>query len=159
MSERSYPDRPWVGVGGIVFQDDRVLLVKRGKEPGLGKWSIPGGAVDLGETVKSALQREIEEETGLLVEVLDLVEIFERIIPDAQGKILYHYVLLDYWCGMKSGRLRAQSDAADAGFFSVFSLETMNLPRETAEVIRKAFEKYQKNCLTKIRKENKNLII
>jgi 8-oxo-dGTP diphosphatase len=149
MSERSYPDRPWVGVGGIVFQDDKVLLVKRGKEPGFGKWSIPGGAVDVGESVKSALQREIEEETGLLVEVLDLVEIFERIIPDSQGKILYHYVLLDYWCGMKGGQLRAQSDAADAGFFPVLSLETMNLPRETAVVIRKAYEKYQKILLDK----------
>ncbi len=103
MSDRSYPDRPWVGVGGIVFQDNKVLLVKRGKEPGFGRWSIPGGAVDLGEYVKAALQREIEEETGLLVEVLDLVEIFERIIPDDQGKILYHYVLLDYWCRVKSG--------------------------------------------------------
>ncbi len=131
MSERSYPDRPWVGVGGIVFQDDKVLLVKRGKEPGLGKWSIPGGAVDVGETVKTAIQREIEEETGLLVEVLDLVEIFERIIPDSQGRILYHYVLLDYWCRMKGGQLKAQSDAADAGFFPVVSLNSMNLPQET----------------------------
>ena len=159
MSERSYPERPWVGVGGIVFQEDQVLLVKRGKEPGLGKWSIPGGAVDVGETVKSALQREIAEETGLQVEVLDLVEIFERIIPDAQGKILYHYVLLDYWCRMKGGWLKAQSDAVDAGFFPVPSLETINLPRETEEVIRKAYEKHLKNCLTKERKENKNLII
>jgi ADP-ribose pyrophosphatase YjhB (NUDIX family) len=136
-------------VGGIVFQDNRVLLVKRGKEPGLGRWSIPGGAVDVGESVKSALQREIEEETGLEVKVMDLVEIFERIIPDAQGKILYHYVLLDYWCGVEGGQLKAQSDAADAGFFPVLSLETMNLPRETAEVIRKAYEKYQKILLDK----------
>jgi 8-oxo-dGTP diphosphatase len=149
MSERSYPDRPWVGVGGIVFQDDQVLLVKRGKEPGLGKWSIPGGAVDIGEYVKAALQREIEEETGLLVEVLDLVEIFERIIPDAQGRILYHYVLLDYWCGIKGGKLMAQSDAADVGFFPVASLKTMDLPRETEEVILKAYEKKQKILLDK----------
>jgi 8-oxo-dGTP diphosphatase len=150
MSERAYPDRPWVGVGGIVFEDDQVLLVKRGKEPGLGKWSIPGGAVDVGESVKAALQREIAEETGLLVEVLDLVEIFERIIPDAQGRILYHYVLLDYWCGRQGGQLKAQSDAADAGFFPVGSLNTMNLPRETEEVILKAYERKQKILLDKI---------
>ena len=149
MNERSYPDRPWVGVGGIVFQDDKVLLVKRGKEPGLGKWSIPGGAVEVGETVKRALQREIEEETGLMVEVLDLVEIFERIIPDTQGRILYHYVLLDYWCGMKDGQLKAQSDAADAGFFPVVSLNSLNLPQETERVILKAYEKHQKYLLDK----------
>jgi ADP-ribose pyrophosphatase YjhB (NUDIX family) len=136
-------------VGGIVFQEDKVLLVKRGKEPGFGKWSIPGGAVDVGEYVKAALRREIEEETGLLVEVLDLVEIFERIIPDDRGKILYHYVLLDYWCGVISGQLKAQSDAADAGFFPIDSLDTMDLPRETAEVIQKAYEKYQKILLDK----------
>ncbi|OGP51394.1 MAG: hypothetical protein A2Y79_03750 [Deltaproteobacteria bacterium RBG_13_43_22] len=149
MNERSYPDRPWVGVGGVVFQGDKVLLVKRGKEPGLGRWSIPGGAVDVGESVKSALQREIEEETGLLVEVLDLVEIFERIIPDAQGRILYHYVLLDYWCGVKGGKLTAQSDADDVGFFPVVSLKTINLPRETEKVIWKAYEKHQKFLLDK----------
>lgn len=149
MNERSYPDRPWVGVGGVVFQGDKVLLVKRGKEPGLGRWSIPGGAVDVGESVKSALQREIEEETGLLVEVLDLVEIFERIIPDAQGRILYHYVLLDYWCGVKGGKLKAQSDADDVGFFPVVSLKTINLPRETEKVIWKAYEKHQKFLLDK----------
>lgn len=149
MSERTYPDRPWVGVGGIVFQDDRVLLVKRGKEPGLGKWSIPGGAVDLGEPVEKAIQREVKEETGLLVEVLDLVEIFERIIPDPQGRILYHYVLLDYWCRTKDGRLKAQSDAADAGFFPVDSLKVMDLPQETERVILKAYEKHQKYLLDK----------
>ena len=149
MSERSYPDRPSVRVGGIVFLDDKVLLVKRGKEPGFGKWSIPGGAVDVGETVKRAIQREIEEETGLLVEVLDLVEIFERIIPDPKGRILYHYVLLDYWCAMKGGQLKAQSDAADAGFFPVGSLDGMNLPRETEQVILKAYENHQKYLLDK----------
>ncbi|MFH0788247.1 MAG: NUDIX domain-containing protein, partial [Pseudomonadota bacterium] len=77
MTERSYPNRPWLGVGGIIFQGDRVLLVKRGKEPGLGRWSIPGGVVEVGETVTSAVQREMEEETGLQVEILSLVEVFE----------------------------------------------------------------------------------
>lgn len=156
MNERSYPDRPWVGVGGIVFQGDKVLLVKRGKEPGLGKWSIPGGAVEVGETVKSAIQREIEEETGLFVEVLDLIEIFERIIPDLQGRILYHYVLLDYWCGIKGGQLKAQSDADEVGFFPVASLKTVNLPQETEQVILKAYEKHQNFYLTKKEKEMKN---
>jgi 8-oxo-dGTP diphosphatase len=144
MNERSYPDRPWVGVGGIVFQGDEVLLVKRGREPGLGKWSIPGGAVEVGETVERAIQREIEEETGLIIEVVDLIEIFERIIPDLQGRILFHYVLLDYWCVIKGGQLKAQSDADEAGFFPVDSLKTINLPQETEQVILKVYEKYKK---------------
>jgi len=156
MNERSYPDRPWVGVGGIVFQDDKVLLVKRGREPGLGKWSIPGGAVEIGETVNRAIQREIEEETGLIVEVIDLIEIFERIIPDPQGRILYHYILLDYWCVIKGGQLMAQSDADEAGFFPVVSLKTINLPQETERVILKAYEKHQNIFLTKNKKEKKN---
>ena len=156
MNERSYPDRPWLGVGGIVFQENRVLLVKRGREPGLGKWSIPGGAVDVGESVNAAIQREVEEETGLLVEVFGLVEIIERIFPDSQGKTLYHYILLDYWCGIKGGQLKAQSDAEEAGFFPLVSLKDLNIPMETERVIMKAYEKHQKFFLTKNKKEMKN---
>jgi 8-oxo-dGTP diphosphatase len=144
IDERSYPDRPWLGVGGIVFQGDRVLLVKRGKEPGRGKWSIPGGAVDIGETFKRAVKREIEEETGLQVEVLDLVAVFERILPDPQGKILYHYVVLDYWCRVREGLLKAASDAAEVGFFPLNQLSVLKLPQETERVIWKAYENQAK---------------
>jgi len=143
MNERSYPDRPWLGVGGIVFQGDRVLLVKRGREPGLGKWSIPGGVVEIGESVKNAVQREIEEETGLQVEVFDLVEVFERILPDTRGKVLYHYVLLDYLCGIKGGQLKASSDATEAIFYSLAEISFLKLPRETEQVIRKAYRRHQ----------------
>lgn len=141
MTERSYPDRPWLGVGGIVFQEDRVLLVKRGKEPGLGQWSIPGGVVEIGETVANAVQREIEEETGLRVEVLSLVEVFERILPDGQGRILYHYVLLDFLCSIKGGRLIAGSDVTEAIFSPWAQLGSLGLPPETVKVIEKASEK------------------
>ena len=144
IDERSYPDRPWLGVGGIVFQGDRVLLVKRGKEPGRGKWSIPGGAVDIGETVERAVKREIEEETGLRVEVLDLVAVFERILPDPQGKTLYHYVVLDYCCRVREGLLKAASDAAEAGFFPLNQLSVLKLPQETERVIWKAYENQAK---------------
>ncbi len=144
IDERSYPDRPWLGVGGIVFQGDRVLLVKRGKEPGRGKWSIPGGAVDIGETVERAVKREIEEETGLQVEVLDLVAVFERILPDPQGKILYHYVVLDYLCRVREGLLKAASDAAEAGFFPLNQLSVLKLPQETERVIWKAYKNQAK---------------
>jgi len=139
MSDRTYPQRPWLGVGGVVFRGEEVLLVKRGRDPGKGRWSIPGGAVALGETVKTALIREIREETGLDVKVLDLVEVFERIIPDDQGRILYHFVVLDYRCTLLGGRLKAQSDAAEAGFFPLAVLKDLNLPEYTEQVIRKAY--------------------
>jgi 8-oxo-dGTP diphosphatase len=144
IDERSYPNRPWLGVGGIVFQGDRVLLIKRGQEPGLGLWSIPGGAVDVGETVEGAVKREIEEETGLQVEVLDLVAVFERILPDPQGKILYHYVVLDYLCRVREGLIKAASDAAEAGFFSLNQMSDLKLARETEGVIWKAYRESAK---------------
>jgi 8-oxo-dGTP diphosphatase len=139
MSERTFPDRPWLGVGGLVFQDDKILLIKRGREPGLGQWSIPGGMVEVGETVREAVQREVREETGLLVEALDLVEVFERILPDARGRIQYHYVMLDYHCRLKGGTLAAASDATEAGFSPVSLLEAMKVYDETIRVIRKAY--------------------
>lgn len=139
IDERSYPNRPWLGVGGIVFQEGWVLLIKRGQEPGQGLWSIPGGAVDVGETVEGAVKREIEEETGLQVEVLDLVAVFERILPDPQGRILYHYVVLDYLCRVRGGSLKAASDAAEARFFPLNQMALLKLPQETKGVIWKAY--------------------
>jgi 8-oxo-dGTP diphosphatase len=143
VKERTFPERPWLGVGGLVFKDDQVLLIKRGREPGLGQWSIPGGMVDAGETVKEAVQREIQEETGLVVEVLDLVEVFERIIPNNQGRIQYHYVVLDYLCRVVGGRLEASSDAAEAFFTPISALEDLKLFPETERVILKAYLIYQ----------------
>jgi 8-oxo-dGTP diphosphatase len=143
MRERTFPDRPWLGVGALIFQDDQVLLVKRGREPGAGLWSIPGGMVDVGETVKEALAREIREETGLLVEVENLVEVFERILPDDQGRVRYHYVVLDYLCRVSGGRLAASSDAADAGFYPVQGLRKLHLLPETEQVILKAYSLHQ----------------
>ena len=145
MIERTFPDRPWLGVGGLAFQEDRVLLVKRGKEPGLGQWSIPGGMVDVGETVKEAVQREINEETGLRVEVLQLVEVFERILLNDQRRIQYHYVVLDYLCRITGGRLKAASDAAEAVFSPLDSLRDFKLIPETEQVIWKAHELQKKS--------------
>jgi 8-oxo-dGTP diphosphatase len=139
MTRRSYPNRPWLGVGGIVFQGDRVLLVKRGKEPGLGQWSIPGGIVEVGETVNRAVQREMEEETGLQVEVINLVEVFERILPDGKGEIVYHYVILDFLCSIKGGLLMAGSDVTEAIFFPLLQLGSLGVPPETEKVIQKAY--------------------
>ena len=138
MGEREYPDRPWLGVGGIVFKDDQVLLVKRGKEPGLGRWSIPGGVVDLGETAAQALEREIQEETGLIVEVRELVEVFERILSDSQARVQYHYVLLDYLCRFKAGEPQPASDVLEAGFFGLYQLKDLDLTDETERLIKTA---------------------
>jgi 8-oxo-dGTP diphosphatase len=118
-------------------------LVRRGREPGLGRWSIPGGVVELGEPVKKAVQREVEEETGLLVEAADLVEVFERIIPDPQGQILYHYVVLDYLCRIKGGRLKASSDATDTAFCALTQLSDLNVSWKTQEVIAEAYKRHQ----------------
>ena len=140
MDDRSYPDRPFIGVGALVFEEDRVLLVRRGKDPGRGKWSIPGGVVHLGETLVRAVCREVEEETGLNVEALCLVEVFERIIPDEQDRIFYHYVLIDYLCRVVQGRLRAGSDALEAAFLPLRALEGLALIPGTGSIIQKAFD-------------------
>jgi 8-oxo-dGTP diphosphatase len=141
MKERSYPDHPWIGVGGIVFQGDQVLLIKRGQEPGRGQWSIPGGIVEVGETVARAVQREMEEETGLQVEPLGLVEVFERILPDEQGRIFYHYVILDFLCSIKGGCLMAGSDVTEAAFSPLSQLGMLGVSAETERVIEKAYAK------------------
>jgi ADP-ribose pyrophosphatase YjhB (NUDIX family) len=134
---RSYPDRPLVGVGGIVFRREQVLLIRRGREPGAGLWSIPGGRLRLGETLKEALIREMREETALEVEPLVLVEVLDRIIPGENGRIRYHYVIVDYLCGIRKGEVRAGSDAVEAGFYDLDSLEKIALTAGTAEVIRR----------------------
>jgi 8-oxo-dGTP diphosphatase len=140
MDDRRYPGQPIVGVGAIVFEEDRVLLVRRGKDPGLGKWSIPGGVAHLGETLVRAVCREVEEEAGLKVQTLGLVEVFERIIPDEQDRVLYHYVLIDYLCRVMQGRLRAGSDALEAAFYPLRALELLTLTPGTGLVIQKAFD-------------------
>jgi mutator protein MutT len=111
-SRREYPDRPIVGVGAVVIRDGQVLLVQRAQEPLSGKWTLPGGAVELGETLEEAVVRELREETGLEVRVLELVEAFERIARDESDRPRYHYVLLDYLCVPVSGDLLAGSDVS-----------------------------------------------
>jgi ADP-ribose pyrophosphatase YjhB (NUDIX family) len=135
---RKYPDHPIVGVGGILFQGDQVLLIKRGKEPGLGQWSIPGGVVRTGETLKEAVVREVFEETHLEVEVLALVKVLERIFRDPDGRVAYHYVLVDFLCRTVKGTLQPDSDAQEACFVPLKELASYKVVPITLEVIRRA---------------------
>jgi ADP-ribose pyrophosphatase YjhB (NUDIX family) len=136
--KRKYPDQPIVGVGGIIFLDDRVLLVKRGTEPAYGQWSVPGGVVLPGETLKEAVVREVFEETHLEVEVLALAKILDRIFRDPDGRLAYHYVLVDFLCRHTGGVLKPDSDALDARFVSLEDLPTYEIAPITLEVIHRA---------------------
>ena len=141
---RQYSDHPILGVGGAVFLDDKVVLVKRGKEPGYGRWSIPGGAVKLGETMEAAVKREIYEETDLDVNVLEIVKVVDPIIRDEKNRIVYHYVLVDFLCTYKSGKLRPNSDVLDARAVPMSELSAYDLPDVTLEVIQKAADLLKK---------------
>jgi 8-oxo-dGTP diphosphatase len=139
-SDRAFPARPIVGVGAVVIDAGRVLLVLRRQPPLQGHWSLPGGAVEVGETLAAAVQREVYEETGLVVEVGPLVEVLDRIHTDADGRVEYHYVLVDYVCSVVSGEVHPESDAADARWSTPEGLPAFELQPRTLEVIRKALD-------------------
>jgi 8-oxo-dGTP diphosphatase len=137
---RDYPDRPFLGVGAVIIHDNRVLLVRRANPPLQGEWSIPGGLVETGETTRDAIVREVLEETGLQVEVTELVEVFERILRDEQSRVQYHYVLLDYQCRVRDGAAQAGSDVSELLWATMSELESFSVAPETCAVIRKAFD-------------------
>jgi mutator protein MutT len=126
-----------VGVGGVVVYQGRVLLIRRGKQPLYGRWVVPGGTVELGETLEEALVRELREETGLEVEPLELLTVFDRIERDGE-RVLYHYVIVDYLCHRCSGEARAASDALEVAWASASDLERYDLPPKALEVVRQA---------------------
>src|SRR5205809_2114809 len=115
---RRHPERPIVAVGAVILDGDRVLLVKRGQEPLKGEWSLPGGAIEIGETLEAAVVREVREETCLDVEVGPLVDVVNRITRDAEGRVDYHFVVVDYLCRPLGGTLACASDAAAAEWVS-----------------------------------------
>jgi ADP-ribose pyrophosphatase YjhB (NUDIX family) len=141
LMEREYPQQPLVGVGAIIIADARVVLIKRGKAPLLGEWSIPGGMLELGETLRQGAEREALEETGLAVRATELLGVFERIVPDAEQRTSYHYVLIDFLCEVVTGEIRAGGDAADARWFTSEEVAAPPLPEDTASVIRLGFTK------------------
>jgi 8-oxo-dGTP diphosphatase len=139
--KREYPDSPLVGVGAIVIDDGRVLLVKRGHPPLLGEWSIPGGVLELGETLREAAVREAREETCLIVEPAELLGVYDRVLRDDAGRILYHYVLIDFLCRRVRGEARAADDADEVRWFTAAEVGELGLAEDTAEVVRIGFQK------------------
>ena len=138
--EREYPDRPVVGVGGVVISGGRALLVRRGGPPLEGQWSIPGGMLETGETLLEGVRRELAEETGIEVRVVKLIEVFERISLDTAGKTKYHFVVLDYLCEAAAGEARAGSDVTDVAWVRAEDLGKYRLTETATRVIEKAFQ-------------------
>lgn len=143
---REYPDRPVVGVGGVVIENGRALLIKRGSEPLLGQWSIPGGTLELGESLQQGVARELLEETGLEVQVLDMIEAFDRIFLDPaaanskdKSRPKYHYVIVDYLCERLSGEAQAGSDVTDIAYATEQELEKFQMTSTAMRVLRRAF--------------------
>jgi 8-oxo-dGTP diphosphatase len=139
--KREYPDAPLVGVGAIIIERDRVVLVKRAHPPLAGAWSIPGGVLEMGETIRQAVAREALEETGMTVEVGELLGVYDRILRDEDERTRYHYVLIDFLCRRIAGEPEAAGDAAEARWFTRGELGELSLAEDTAEVIKLGFER------------------
>ena len=140
--KRDYPDRPIVGVGAVIVCDGRVALVRRLAEPRKGEWSIPGGVLELGETLRQGVAREALEETGLTVEAGEVLDVFDSIFPDPEGKTRFHYVLIDYLCRPVSGELRGGGDAAEARWASMEEAAALVANPATVALIRKGLGRY-----------------
>ena len=132
---REYPDRPIAAVGVVVWRGGRVLLVRRGKPPREGQWSLPGGAQELGETVFEAAAREVREETGIEIEVVDTVAVVDSISRDGDGGVEYHYTLVDVAARWRSGEVLAGGDAAEVTWADPDALDGYDLWSETLRII------------------------
>ena len=139
-SDRLYPSRPVVGVGAVVLMDGKVLLVKRRYEPLAGQWSLPGGTLEVGETLEAGVAREIFEETGLEVDVGPVIDVFDRIFLDDDNRVRYHFVLIDYLCRPIGGVLAPGSDVADAVLVDPSALDPYQLTTKARSVIEKGID-------------------
>jgi 8-oxo-dGTP diphosphatase len=156
---REYPERPVVGVGGVVIVDGRALLIRRGSEPLRGQWSIPGGTLELGESLEQGVIRELKEETGLTVRIVEMIEVFDRIYEDetnaAAGALessgapakkkgpRYHYVIIDYLCERIEGEAKAGSDVTDVAFATEDEFVKYGLTETATRILRKAFDMHR----------------
>ena len=138
--KRDYPDRPIVGVGAVIVQDGRVVVVRRAAEPLKGEWSIPGGVVELGERLREAAAREALEETGLVVDAGEVLEVFDGIYKDTSGRTQYHYALVDFLCRPTGGEFRAGSDAERVLWVGEDEIESLRMTANTVRVLRKGLE-------------------
>ena len=141
MSKRDYPERPLIGVGAVIVAGNRVVVVRRAHEPLKGEWSIPGGVLEIGETLRAGAAREALEETGLVVEPGEVLEVLDRIVRDEQGRIQFHYVLIDFLCRVCGGELRAGGDAEEARWLSAGELDSFPIADSAAAVLRKGLER------------------
>jgi ADP-ribose pyrophosphatase YjhB (NUDIX family) len=139
--KRDYPDRPLVGVGAVIVRDGCVVIVERSTEPLKGQWSVPGGALEVGETLRQCAAREALEETGLQVEATEVLDVFDSIYTDPDGRTRYHYVLIDFYCRVIGGELKVGSDAAQARWITRQEMENFRIAETAQKVIRKALEK------------------
>lgn len=137
--DREYPQKPIAGVGVILYEKGRVLIIKRAFEPSSNRWSIPGGAVELGETVRDAARREVREELGLEVEIKDVVEVLDSIVYEKE-RIKYHFVLIDFWATVKGGRLRLSHECLDAAWVGEEELDLYDLTKGARKAVEKVFE-------------------
>jgi len=137
--KREYPERPIVGVSAVIFVDKSVLLVRRKQEPAKGQWSLPGGAVELGEGILEALARELREELSVKIAVGGLVGVFDKIFHDRKNQVQYHYVVVDYWGWLVEGHPTPASDVSEALLVPLDELEEFDVDQELKETIRKAY--------------------
>jgi 8-oxo-dGTP diphosphatase len=142
--QREFPEVPVVGVGAVIIEDARVLLVKRAHPPLQAEWSIPGGVLEVGELVREAAIREAREETGLIVEPGELLGVYDRILRSVEQRVQYHYVLIDFLCRRVAGDLAAASDAAEVRWFTREDLPPLKLAEDTFDVIRKGFARLER---------------
>ena len=139
--KKEYPKQPIVGVGAIIIHDGKMLIVKRGSDPGKGKWSVPGGLVELGETVKEAVEREVLEECNLKVEASHLIDIVDNIIRDKNGRIKYHFIILDFFAKLRGGKLKPNSEIIEAKWVPIDEVEKYDLTNTFREFMKRNLSK------------------